>query len=152
MDLKLADRLSPETVITNLKAREKMGAIREIAEHLVKKGLILNNEEFLRAIDNRENLESTGIGDGIAIPHAKTDAVRDLILTLAISKAGVDFEAVDGKPSHIIFMIVSPDSHKGEYIRILARLSKLVRKKGFKDRLLEARSKAEIIDVIRGLE
>ncbi|HID32714.1 MAG TPA: PTS sugar transporter subunit IIA [bacterium (Candidatus Stahlbacteria)] len=152
MNLNLAQMISPDVIIPDLKAKDKMGAIREIANHLIDKGLIIDSDEFLKAIDNRENLESTGIGDGIAIPHARTDAVRELILTLAISKDGVDFEAVDGKPSNIIFMIVSPDSKKGEYIRVLAKLSRLIHQPGLKNRILSARSVDEIIDIIRGNE
>jgi PTS system nitrogen regulatory IIA component len=152
MDLKLAEMFTPDAVILDLKAKDKMGAIREIANHLIDKGIIVNSEEFLKAIDNRENLESTGIGDGIAIPHARTDAVRELILTLAISRNGVDFEAVDGKPSNVIFMIVSPDSKKGEYIRILAKLSQIIRRPGLKDSLLKARTVDDVVAIVRGNE
>ncbi|HIE05893.1 MAG TPA: PTS sugar transporter subunit IIA [bacterium (Candidatus Stahlbacteria)] len=152
MEMKLAELLSPDVVLTSLKAKEKMAAIREIAEHLVAKGLIVDDDLFLKAIDNRENLESTGIGNGIAIPHAKTDAVKELILAIALSRDGVDFEAIDGQPSHIIFMIVSPDSKKGDYIRTLAKISRIIRKPAIKEKLKNATSVNEVLDIIRSAE
>jgi mannitol/fructose-specific phosphotransferase system IIA component (Ntr-type) len=97
----------------------------------------------------RENLESTGIGDGIAIPHARTDAVQDLILAFARSPQGIDFSSIDGKPSHIIFLIASPEGKKSEYIMALAKLSRLLRKHPVRELLRDAKNPKEIMDIIK---
>jgi PTS system fructose-specific IIC component len=149
MQLKISECLKPEAIIMEIKAREKIAAINELVAHMVKNKLVSNGEEFIKALAKRENLESTGIGDGIAIPHARTNAVKDLILAFARSPKGIDFSAVDGKPSHIIFLIASPESKKSEYILALAKLSKLLRKHAVRELLRNAKEPKDIMEIIR---
>jgi PTS system fructose-specific IIC component len=132
-----------------IKATEKIAAINELVAHMVKHKLVSNGEEFIKALAKRENLESTGIGDGIAIPHARTDAVKDLMLAFARSPKGIDFSSVDGKPSYIIFLIASPESKKSEYILALAKLSRLLRKHAVRELLRNAKEPKEIMDIIK---
>jgi len=149
MDFKISELLSKEAVILELKAKEKMLVIQELAEHLVNKNLIVNKDEFLTAIAKRENLESTGIGNGIAIPHARTNAVKNLVLAFGRSDDGVDFSSIDGRPSHLIFMIVSPEEKKSEYIKTLAKISRLVRKEEVRAMLRNAKDPHEIMEIIK---
>lgn len=149
MELKISDYLKLEAIIMEIKAKEKIAAINELVEHMVAKKLVSDGKEFTKALAKRENLESTGIGDGIAIPHARTDAVQDLILAFARSPKGIDFSSIDGKPSHIIFLIASPEGKKSEYIMALAKLSRLLRKHPVRELLRDAKDPTEIMDIIK---
>ena len=149
MELKISDYLKLEAIIMEIKAKEKIAAINELVEHMVAKNLVSDGKEFIKALAKRENLESTGIGDGIAIPHARTNAVEDLILAFARSPKGIDFSSIDGKPSHIIFLIASPESQKSEYIVALAKLSRLLRKTSVREMLRSAKDREEVMDIIR---
>lgn len=135
-----------------LKQQEKIAVLKELVEHLVKNNLVKNGEEFINALAKRENLESTGIGNGIAIPHARTDTVEDLVLAFARSSEGVDFSAIDGKPSHLIFLIASPEDKKSEYIMALAKLSRLLRRESVRKMLMDAESPEEILKIVQDNE
>lgn len=149
MDLRISDFLKPKSIIMEIKSKEKIAAIKELVNHMVENKFVSDGERFLNALAKRENLESTGIGDGIAIPHARTDAVDDLILAFARSPGGVDFSSIDGKPSHIIFLIASPENKKSEYIMALAKLSRLLRKEPVRQQLRAAKSPEEILKIIK---
>ncbi len=149
MQLKISECLKAEAIMMEIKAREKIAAINELVAHMVEKKLVSDGEEFIKALAKRENLESTGIGDGIAIPHARTNAVKDLTLAFARSPKGIDFSSVDGKPSHIIFLIASPESKKSEYILALAKLSRLLRKHTVRELLRNAKEPKEIMEIIK---
>jgi len=149
MVLKISEFLKPEAIIMEMKSREKIAALRELVDNMVASKAVENGEEFQKALAKRENLESTGIGDGIAIPHARTDAVNNLVLAFARSEKGVDFSAIDGKPSHLIFLIASPINKKSEYIMALAKLSRLLRKQEVRQLLKKASNPEEILDIIK---
>ncbi len=149
MELKISNFLKPEAVIMEMNANEKLAAIRELVEFMVSKNIARDHEQLFEALAKRENLESTGIGDGIAIPHARTNAVDDVVLVFARSSAGIDFSSIDGKPSHIVFLIASPENKKSEYIIALAKLSRLLRKMSVRDQLRNASNPQEVIDIIK---
>lgn len=149
MELKISNFLRPEAVIMEMNAIEKLAAIRELVQFMVGKNIAHDHEQLFEALAKRENLESTGIGDGIAIPHARTNAVDDLVLVFARSSVGIDFSSIDGKPSHIIFLIASPENKKSEYIIALAKLSRLLRKMSVRDQLRNATNPQEVIDIIK---
>jgi len=132
-----------------MKSKEKIAVLKELVDHMVDNELVEDGEEFQKALAKRENLESTGIGDGIAIPHARTDAVKGLVLVFARSEQGVDFSAIDGKPSHLIFLIASPLDKKSEYIMALAKLSRLLRKRDVRRLLKDADNPDEILNIIK---
>ncbi len=152
MQLRISDYLKPEVIMMKLKQQEKIAVLKELVEHLVKNNLVKNGEEFINALAKRENLESTGIGNGIAIPHARTDTVEDLVLAFARSSEGVDFSAIDGKPSHLIFLIASPEDKKSEYIMALAKLSRLLRRESVRKMLMDAESPEEILKIVQDNE
>jgi len=149
MLIKISDFLKTDAIFMDIKAREKLDAIKELVEKMVSNKFVEDGKEFMSALAKRENLESTGIGDGIAIPHARTNAVQNLVLAFARSPEGVDFSAIDGKPSHLIFLIASPEGKKSEYIMALAKLSRLLRKEPVRDQLKAASSPKEILDIIK---
>jgi fructose-specific phosphotransferase system IIA component len=152
MVLKISEFLKPEAIIMQMKSRDKIAALKELVDNIVDSKAVENGEELQKALAKRENLESTGIGDGIAIPHARTDAVKSLILAFARSEEGVDFSAIDGKPSHLIFLIASPKNKKSEYIMALAKLSRLLRKQEVRQLLKKASNPEEILDIIKKKE
>ncbi len=132
-----------------MNATEKLEAIRELVDFMVGKKIAHDSKQLFEALAKRENLESTGIGDGIAIPHARTDAVDDLVLVFARSSSGIDFSSIDGKPSHIIFLIASPENKKSEYIIALAKLSRLLRKLQVREQLRNASNPEEVLNIIK---
>jgi len=149
MVLKISEFLKAEAIIMEMKAKEKLEAIKELVDYMVAHKFVDDGEGFLKALAKRENLESTGIGDGIAIPHARTDTVKNLILAFARSNEGVDFSSIDGKPSHLIFLIASPEKNKSEYIMALAKLSRLLRKQQVREQLRTAENPEGIMDIIK---
>lgn len=149
MELRISDFLKLESIIMEIKSKEKIAAIKELVGHMVANKFVSDGEKFLNALAKRENLESTGIGDGIAIPHARTDAVQELILAFARSTEGIDFSSIDGKPSYLIFLIASPESKKSEYIMALAKLSRLLRRQPVREQLKNANSPEEILNIIK---
>lgn len=149
MDLRISNFLKPEAIIMEMTATEKLAAIRELVDHMVKKNIAKDREQLFDALAQRENLESTGIGEGVAIPHARTDAVNEVVLLFARSKSGIDFSAIDGKPSHIIFLIASPENKKTEYIMTLAKLSRLLRHGNVREQLKSAQTPNEVLEIIK---
>jgi fructose-specific phosphotransferase system IIA component len=145
---KISELLPRSAIVLNLHSKEKFEVINELVSPLVAAGSITEESEFVSAIVRRENMESTGIGLGVAIPHARTRAVSSIVLAFGRSDSGVDFNSLDGKPSHLIFLIAAPEEQKTEYIMTLARLSKLLRKDEVRIGLNKAGSPDDVVRVI----
>lgn len=150
--IRISEVIREEGIVLDLGTRDKKAVIAEMVEKIDNLGLIEDKNRFLADILKRENLESTGIGLGVAIPHARTAAARELILTFGRSTQGVDFNSLDGKPSHLIFLIAAPEEEKSAYIMALARLSKILRKEAVRVGLTRAFSPVEVIDIIKAAE
>ena len=146
---KISELLPRSAIVLSLQSKEKFEVINELVRPLVTAGAITEESEFVSAIVRRENMESTGIGLGVAIPHARTRAVSSIGLAFGRSDSGVDFSSLDGKPSHLIFLIAAPEEQKTEYIMTLARLSKLLRKDEVRIGLNKAGSPDDIVRVIQ---
>lgn len=149
MMAKISELLPRSAIVLSLQATEKFEVINELLRPLVAAGAITEESEFVSAIARRENMESTGIGLGVAIPHARTKAVTSIVLAFGRSDPGVDFNSLDGKPSHLIFLIAAPEEKKTEYIMTLARLSKLLRKDEVRIGLNKAGSPDDVVQVIQ---
>jgi PTS system fructose-specific IIC component len=149
---KISAMLVRNAIVLDLKASEKIGVIRELAQLLIEQGMISEPEEFYAAILKRENLESTGIGSGVAIPHARTRSVRQLVLAFGRSPTGIDFNSLDGKPCFDVFLIAAPEDKKSEYITTLARLSKFLRREEVRAELARAQTPDEVVDIVRRYE
>ena len=148
----LLDILSPKSTIVGLHADSKEGIIRELVESLEEGDSVSDREKVLQAVLEREKIMSTGIGDGIAIPHGKSDAVVTLTAAFGTHKRGVDFEALDGEPAFVFFLLVSPSNVSGPHIKALARISRLLKNDDFKKSLIEATSPDEIVAAIEAEE
>ena len=144
----LLDIISLDSTIVGLKSDSKEAIIEELVGCLQLESAITDREKVLQAVLEREKIMSTGIGDGIAIPHGKSDAVIGLAASLGIHKRGVDFESLDGEPAYVFFLLVSPADVSGPHIKALARISRLLKNDEFKKKLIDASSSEEILEVI----
>jgi nitrogen PTS system EIIA component len=146
--MKVTDFLQPERIIANLAAKTKPAVLAELSSHLAALETGVDAETLRRVLEERELLASTAIGDGIAIPHGKLDSVGHLVGSLGRSVEGIEFESIDGKPTHLVFMLVAPASSTGVHLKALARLSRLFRDADFRQRLLAAPTREAMYQVI----
>ena len=149
--MKIMDFLSPEAVSVNLEATNKKDAIKELAGLLIKSGEIKEKDKdrLVKVLFEREALGSTGIGQGIGIPHGKFGGVRKLIGACGILPKGVDFESLDGEPVYIFFLLVAPEDSAGPHLKALARVSRLLKDKYFRDTLKAAKDAKALIKIIK---
>lgn len=142
--------LTVETISLDLKGTTKEAILAEMVDLLVASGHIRDRDAVLKAIADREKRMSTGMQNGIAIPHGKTDSVDCLVAALGIKRGGVDFEALDGQPSNIFVMTVSPDSRTGPHIQFLAEISRPLNDAAVRAKLLAATSREEVLKLLLG--
>jgi len=147
--MKIMDFLSPEAVVLDIKATDTESAIREMVEVLKKLKKIKDTSELIDILLQREKLGSTGIGQGVAIPHGKLDLFEKQIGVLGISRNGVDFKSLDGAPAHLIFLLVCPSSESGEHLLAMASISRAFKDRLFRQSLLKATSVNEVIGLIK---
>ena len=150
--MNLLDILSAESTIVDLKGESKEDIIAELVNSLPVGDAITDRDQVLQAVLDREKIMSTGIGDGIAIPHGKSAAVTELVAAMGTQRRGVDFDALDGEPAFVFFLLVSPANVSGPHIKALARISRLLKNDEFKKKLIEADSAEEIIATIEAAE
>jgi len=146
--MKITDILDKDSVIKKLTSRDKKGVLEELVSVLVEHGKLADKEKTVQVLLERERLGSTGIGDGIAIPHGKLQEIHDVICSFGRSKEGIDFQSMDEKPSHLFFLLLAPEDSAGEHLQALARLSRILKEAPFRKRLMEATSKEEIYRLI----
>ncbi|WP_315287571.1 PTS sugar transporter subunit IIA [Leptotrichia massiliensis] len=148
-DKNIADYIKVETINLNLESKNKNAVIRELYNNLKQTNLIKDEEQGLNDIFKREDMGSTGIGKRIALPHAKTKAVDELMITFGISRNGISYNSVDDENVNIFFMFLCPENKTREYLKVLARISRLIREEKFVNDLLKATSNQEILELIR---
>lgn len=141
--------LKEKCISTNLKGTTKDEIIEELTGLLIQSGNVINRQNVINSIKDREKIMSTGLEKGIAFPHAKTDAVSDVSVAIGIKKEGVDFNALDGNPSNIFVLIVSPFSNSGPHMRVMSSFSGALLHLDVKQKLLEAKSPKEIIEILK---
>lgn len=146
--MRITDLLTTESIDLNFKVNSKSEAINHLVNLMYSTGNISDKEVYKSAILAREDLSTTGIGEGIAIPHAKTSAVKKATLVAAVSKDGVDYEALDGAPSHLFFMIAAPDGANNTHLDVLSRLSTILMDAKFREKLIHANSPQEFLKLI----
>lgn len=146
--MKILDVLHLDTIIPDLKSKDKEGILEELATSIA--GVArLNPKLLLKVLMEREQLGSTGIGDGIGIPHGKIKGLDSMIICFGLSKRGVDFDSIDGRPTHLFFTLITPDQSTGLHLKFLARISRILKNDGFKMRLIKASSAEEIYTIIQ---
>ena len=147
---KLKRILDPNKVVLNLVAQRNFEAIRELATVLLQDEVVPDRKNLLAALIRREQQASTGIGKGVAVPHAHEDGIQRQLLAIGISQAGIDFDAPDGQPVHIIALLVTPLKHQKQHMALLAALSQRLQQEKVRQRLLQAADAAEIVDIFTG--
>ncbi len=148
--MKLYNLITQDMVIEDLESGNREGVLKEMVSFLKKKKKIAREKELFEKLLQREELGSTAIGEGVAIPHCKIKGIKNPLVMLALSKKSVDFQSLDGKPSNIFFLVVSSPENPSLNLQILAAIAHLVRKSGpLLKRILEARSTGDILEIIR---
>lgn len=150
--VKITDIIPAGGIKIPMEAHDKEEAFEELVDLLVQAGGIDDREAALSAIRKREAMGSTGIGNGVAIPHGKDASVTALVGALGISKAGVEFGGADGKPAHVVFLLLARTDNPGPHIQALAEIAQLIQVPGFVDRMLQARNPQEVLNIIRSEE
>ena len=146
----ISDFLNPKAITADLKARTKKEVIDEMVDLLIKAGSVESKirSKLVEVLLAREALGSTAIGQGIAIPHGKCEHVTKLTAALAISKEGVNFDSLDGEPAYIFFLLVAPIDSAGPHLKALARISRLLKDKYFRDNLRSAKDNKAILQLV----
>ncbi|ANU23260.1 PTS fructose transporter subunit IIABC [Planococcus donghaensis] len=150
--MKITQLLTEQTIILDLVASTKQQVLEELANQLDQAGKLTDKQAFTKAILERENQSTTGIGDGIAIPHAKSAAVEFPAIAFGRSQKGLDFESLDGQPSHLFFMIAASEGANDDHLEALSRLATFLMDEKFRNNILAAQSKQEILDIVSAKE
>ena len=145
--MRISQLLNKSSIIANLAALDKKGAIDELAA-AVSAATKASTKEIATVLMDREQLGSTGIGGGIAIPHGKLDLVGSILVGFGLSKKGVEYDSLDNKPVYIFFLLLTSENSTGDHLKVLAQISKLLKKEQFKKGLMAADSVDEIYDII----
>jgi len=145
--MRILDALKKEVILSDLKSVDKKGVLEELARAVSKLHNIETNE-LVNILMERERLGSTGIGGGIGIPHGKLKNLDSLVLGFGLSRRGVDFESMDGRPTHIFFLLVTPENSTGLHLKLLARISRILKNDPFKAKLMSAQSSDDILAII----
>jgi fructose-specific phosphotransferase system IIA component len=148
----IKELLNLELVTDNLKGENKYQIIEELLDLLVQNGKIQSREICLNDLIEREQYLSTGLENGLAVPHAKTSAVRELLVSFGLSRKGINFESLDGKPAHFIFLVLSPRDTSGPHIKILAQITRNFREEKLGEQLLNSKDKNEVFEILKNFK
>ncbi len=146
--MKIAEFLKPESVISELSSSSKVDVLKELSASLAKSNPSVPQARLATVLEDRERLGSTGIGEGVAIPHGKLAGLPTLSASFGVSRTGIDFEAIDGKRTHLFFALVAPENSAGLHLKALARISRLFKNGAFRDAILAAKNSEEIYSLI----
>ncbi|MGD8513473.1 MAG: PTS sugar transporter subunit IIA [Deltaproteobacteria bacterium] len=146
--MRISDTLKEGAIISELNATDKKAVLEELTGTLTEASGV-NQEEMVRVLLERERLGSTGIGGGIAIPHGKLGALKSLLMAFGRSRKGVEFDAMDGKPTHLFFLLLAPEDSTGAHLKMLARISRSLKNSVFRERLMTAADGRELYMVIQ---
>ncbi len=136
--MKITSILNENSIIPELKSRDKNSVIRELAQAVAKIEPSIQGEELYQILLEREKLGSTGIGSGVAIPHGKMSHLNQIVAAFGKSPPGIDFDSQDGEPAHLFFVLVAPENTAGLHLKALAKLSRLLKDSDFRDKLMHA--------------
>ena len=146
--MKITDILKKEHIIKELDSRDKKNVLDELSSFLENEGEITNKESLLAALIGREKLGSTGIGENVAIPHAKISEIDKIITVFGRSKNGVEFESLDQKPVNFIFLVIAPENSTGQHLKALARISRLFKNPSLRESVLRPNEADHIFSIL----
>ena len=146
--MKITDILKKDSIIDNLVSSNKASALEELSIFLKSKGLVPSKVNLLNALMEREQLGSTGIGENVAIPHAKISEINQIITIFGRSKEGIEFDSLDKKPVHFIYLVLAPANSSGQHLKVLARISRLLKNKSLREAIMNASEANQIYSII----
>ncbi len=147
--MKISDILDETRILTNMEGDSKSDVINSLIDLVAVSPKVLDKEKVREAIFEREKIMSTGVGNGFAIPHGKTDAVSDIVAAFAVTKKPINYEALDEQPVRLIFLLIGKGNMVGPHIKLLSRISRLMNKEEFRKKLLEASASKEVMEIFR---
>ncbi|MBI4777060.1 MAG: PTS sugar transporter subunit IIA [Deltaproteobacteria bacterium] len=147
--MNLTDLLTEQHIISHLTCRDKESVLRELVSVLVDPKTNVTEEVMFNVLTERERLGSTGIGNGVAIPHGKVKGIDRLLVSFGRSAQGVDFDSLDGKPANLFFVLLAPENSTGVHLKLLAKISKMLKEKEFRTGLMRASSGEDIFKLIK---
>ena len=150
--MRISDILDESVVRVNVKGNSKDEIINQMIAVVTDSNKITDIEKVREAIFDREKIMSTGVGNGFAIPHGKTDAVLDIVAAFGITEQPIDYDSLDEQPVRLIFLLVGKDSMVGPHIKLLSRISRLMNKEDFRKKLLDAKTSKEVIEIFKSEE
>ena len=145
--MKILDILKEETIISELTATDKKGVLQELTGPVAQVSGV-NQDEMVRVLLERERLGSTGVGTGVAIPHGKLRSLDSLLVGFGRSRKGIGFDAIDGRPAHLFFLLMAPENSTGDHLRMLARISRLLKDSALRQSLMDAAGPHELYTLI----
>jgi len=146
--MKLSEIIEEEDIISDLKASDKKSVLEELSEVISNHEPSINKKDIVKVLMERERLGTTGIGDGVAIPHGKLNGVRQPLISFGRSKKGMDFDAMDGQPAYLFFLLIAPENSSDIHLEILARIAKVLKNSSFRKKLMEADTRKECYQTI----
>ena len=150
--MKLSEIFKPQLIISHLKAHDKKGVLEELSQVITEQNPSLNKRSLLQVLLERERLGSTGIGDGIALPHGKLAELSNLLISFGRSINGLDFDSIDEQPAYLFFLLLAPENSAGMHLTALAKISRMLKDANFRQRLMGAKSRKEIYKVIMDMD
>jgi len=147
--MKIGEILTEDMVVTNLEGNTKDEIIDAMIDLVSKSSKVIDKKKVREAIFERERIMSTGVGNGFAIPHGKTDAVSDIVAAFAVTAEPIDYQSLDEKPVRLVFLLVGKDNMVGPHIKLLSRISRLMNKEEFRKRLTELKTPQEILETFK---
>ena len=146
--MKLSELIEEVNIIPELKAKDKTGVLEELADTIVTHEPLLDKSALVKVLLERERLGSTGIGDGVAIPHGKFHGISHPIISFGRSRKGLDFESMDGEPAYLFFLLVAPENSASIHLKALAKIARILKNRTFRRVLLEAPTREELYQTI----
>ncbi|HDR14459.1 MAG TPA: PTS sugar transporter subunit IIA [Desulfobacteraceae bacterium] len=146
--MKLSEFFEEKNIVTRLEAGDKTGILEELAAAAAIGDSSIDKDELVNVLVQRERLGTTGIGDGVAIPHGKLSGLSHPIVCFAKSDKNLDFESMDGKPTHLFFLLVAPENSTGVHLQVLARIARILKNSALRSRLMECSSRPELYKAI----
>jgi nitrogen PTS system EIIA component len=146
--MKLSEILVIDNIIPELQAQDKKGVLGELAEVIASYDANINKDTLIKVLIEREHLGSTGIGDGVAIPHGKLSSVEQPIISFGRSKKGLDFDSMDGQPAFLFFLLLAPENSSGIHLQVLTKIARILKSSAFRKELMQIDSREEIYQTI----
>jgi nitrogen PTS system EIIA component len=146
--MRLSEILAIDNIIPDLKAKDKKGVLGELAEAIASYDTNIDKGMLVKVLIEREHLGSTGIGDGVAIPHGKLSSVKQPIVSFGRSKKGLDFDSMDGQPAYLFFLLLAPENSSGVHLQVLTKIARILKSSTFRKTLMQVESREEIYETI----